>query len=108
MRDREIAYEQNVVGLEIAWRDRIEARARRAFNNHEGSDAEEAAIDAVEEMLLHSEQWQNVAATDISDIAREAVDRCTAAVGGEWVSGDIEGYDPSDPKSPGWLDRMVD
>lgn len=86
MKDRELAYEQNVVGLEIAWRDRIEARAMAAARKVRSTDSEmaheekcEAATDAAERMLLDSEQWQNVTAVDISDIATEAVDRIVAS-----------------------------
>lgn len=41
----------------------------------------------------------------------EDVDRIDSLVtreGAEWASGDIDGYDPGDPKSPGFHDRMTD
>lgn len=88
MQDREIAYEQNVTGLEIAWRERIESFATHAVSiltksypdpeHNSGLDLEGlqlAASEAVSERLLNSERWANVNATDISDIAYEAVSR---------------------------------
>jgi hypothetical protein len=80
--DREIAYEQNVTGLEIAWADRIASFAREAvrhlISQDEGyrDDKENLQIDAgeiVSARLLNSERWANVKATEISDIAYEAV-----------------------------------
>jgi hypothetical protein len=80
--DREIAYEQNVTGLEKAWTQRIEARAAAAYRGSKEVDSEhrrDDAIDAVEKMLFDSLHWENVKATDISDIAYEAVDRVIAS-----------------------------
>jgi len=88
MNDREIAYEQNVTGLEAAWAERIEsfagAAVRQAKPNHpdpdhsRGYDPEGLRLEASEIVtarLLDSERWANVKATDISDIAYEAVCR---------------------------------
>lgn len=82
MRDREIAYEQNVTGLERAWESRIKSYAHDAVYRlvPEGGWSERdtwqlEASDAVAARLLDSEQWANVKATDISDIAYEAVGR---------------------------------
>jgi len=81
MKDRETAYEQNMSGLEIAWRGRIAARATEGYDREmrrtsattdEGIDA---AKQAVEDMLFGSERWENVDAVDISDIALEAANR---------------------------------
>jgi hypothetical protein len=83
MQDREIAYEQNVTGLEIAWKERIEQYAatgiRKAFEQGEyvsgGGDAvRDSAREYVSTKLLNSLQWENVEAIDISDIALEAVE----------------------------------
>lgn len=79
MQDREQAYEQNVVGLEIAWRDRIDAKAEAAAAKARVEMKWEAAHDAVEQMLLGSERWENVTAADVSDIAHEAADRAVGA-----------------------------
>lgn len=83
MRDREIAYEQNVTGLEKAWAERIESFAREAVRAEyrrggRDGDREGVLFDATEVVtarLLDSERWANVTATDISDIAYEAVNR---------------------------------
>jgi hypothetical protein len=81
MQDREIAYEQNVTGLEIAWRSRIDSFAASAVNgltNDHIDDLDGLQLNATEVVaarLLDSEQWANVKATDISDIAYEAVGR---------------------------------
>jgi len=81
MRDREIAYEQNVSRLEKAWEGRIEAFAASAVRTSfaEYSDDVEAvqtdASETVAARLLNSLQWENVTAVDISDIAYEAVSR---------------------------------
>jgi hypothetical protein len=79
----EIAYAQNLTGLSIAWAERIEKFARNAVSDlrstaysGEAYDAEGLRFDAaaiVTERLLLSERWANVTATDISDIASEAV-----------------------------------
>src|SRR5215467_142584 len=88
MNDREIAYEQNVTGLENAWAERIESFARAAVRqakpshpdpeHNRGYDPEGLRLEAseiVSARLLDSERWANVKATDISDIAYEAVNR---------------------------------
>ena len=85
MQDREIAYEQNVSGLQIVWADRIErfaceavAKAQYCLPLADGHIEEEwrcEAVEAVSARLLKSERWENVTAADISDIAYEAVQR---------------------------------
>ena len=64
IQERQVGYSQNLEGLQAAWAERIASRAR--------ASARAAAADAVERMLLDSPQWENVAATHISDIAYEA------------------------------------
>jgi hypothetical protein len=84
--DREIAYEQNVTGLERAWESRIESYADNAVSalskdyrcdeNASGLDMDGLRLEASERVaarLFDSLQWENVKATDISDIAYEAV-----------------------------------
>jgi hypothetical protein len=79
--DRETAYEQNVTGLEIAWRDRIESFAATAVQEqietteYDPEAIRDAATEAVSARLLNSARWENVQADDISDIAYEAVNR---------------------------------
>jgi len=81
MQDREVAYEQNVTGLEIAWRERIEGYAASAVSKlaREFQDDTEGlrleATQLVEVRLFDSLQWENVNATDISDISYEAVSK---------------------------------
>jgi hypothetical protein len=79
MQDREIAYEQNVTGLEIAWADRIKSFAAEALRDNANEPTSDAlldnAVEAVAARLLDSLQWENVEAKDISDIAFEAVHR---------------------------------
>jgi len=85
MNDRDTAYEQNVTGLEKAWAERIESFARTAIRDlrstsysGEAFDRDGLQFDATEVVsarLLDSERWANVKATDISDIAYEAVNR---------------------------------
>ncbi len=85
--DCEVAYEQNVTGLEKSWAERIEARGNRALdaflraesnaNRYDAdgrSDWHDVAKEAIETMLFDSPQWENVEATDISDIAYEAAE----------------------------------
>jgi hypothetical protein len=79
--DREIAYEQNVTGLETAWADRIASFATEAVEQLAstcGDDVDGLRLEATEVVaarLLNSDRWANVKATDVSDIAYEAVDR---------------------------------
>jgi len=79
--DREIAYEQNVSGLEIAWAVRLERFAYLALaanRNWYTDDAEGLRLASTEDVtarLLKTTQWENVTAVDISDIAYEAVGR---------------------------------
>jgi len=88
MTDHEVAYEQNVTALEAAWAERIESFAQGAVerlaadypdpDHITGLDIDGlqlAAAEAVTARLLNSERWANVNATDISDIAYEAVGR---------------------------------
>ena len=77
--DREIAYEQNVTGLEKAWAARISVAAQNALRTYDASHFDpgydgrhDHVTDVVTSYLLGSEHWENVEATDISDIAYEA------------------------------------
>lgn len=94
MQDREVAYEQNVVGLEIAWNERImgySASAVEALKKDyrcdemaSGFDFDGIRLEASERVsarLLDSLQWENVSAADISDIAYEAVSK---VIDGQW------------------------
>ncbi len=73
MKDREIAYWQNVDGLKIAYANRIADWSRAAVLVE---DDDVYAAEIVTARLLKSERWANVAAVDISDIAYDA---CVAA-----------------------------
>lgn len=81
MKDREIEYEQRVEFLTSDWAKRIERFADEAVTEIESeymSDREglqNAATERLAARLLNSERWANVKATDISDIAYEAVCR---------------------------------
>ena len=83
--DRAIEYQQRLDFLTSSWAERIESFAQRAVQqllNHEYSDyadnpdPENLRIEATEVVtarLLHSAQWDGIAAVDISDAASLAV-----------------------------------
>jgi hypothetical protein len=77
----EQGYEQQVERLERKHATAIASIASAAVPRE--GDVEDAtrddAIDAVETALFNDEEWAPVKATDISDIAHEAVDRAIAA-----------------------------
>lgn len=86
MTDREVAYEQNVEALANTWADRIDSFANTAVEAFRATYTDGAAgldrdglqfhaTEVVTARLLDSERWANVKATDISDIAYEAVCR---------------------------------
>jgi len=76
MTDRQIAYKQNLAGLEKAWTERLQRFAREAIRQagDEGyEDQQLRAREIVEDRLFASEQWGGVEAADISDLAYEVV-----------------------------------
>ena len=72
MQDRKDAYASNLVGLMISWSSRINDCARIAYVGDGTEQAVDAAKEAVETMLFNSLKWENVSATDISDVAYDA------------------------------------
>lgn len=69
--------------LENAWASRMRTTASNAYGvslrsreyRRDTEAARESTIDAVEALMFDSEEWANVPATEISDIAHEVVDR---------------------------------
>ena len=76
MTDRQIAYRQNLAGLEKAWAERLTSFAKNAVETAAGEgeeDVQMVATEAVAAKLFDSTHWEAVEAVDISDVAYEAV-----------------------------------
>lgn len=72
---KDVAYERFVGRLEGRYAGHIASTAVLAARKADADMRHEAAIDAVEDFLMHELTWQHVAAADISDIAHEAADK---------------------------------
>jgi len=77
---KDAAYERVVTDLERSYEKVIARQAERLIDSCRGShldedEAREEARELLTSYLLNDEQWEPVAAADISDIAYEAVEK---------------------------------